>query len=141
MGSDMPGRTRTLLQAWCFAVILFGGVFALAAFPMTDGVARASLAAMGGAEPAMTDAMRFAVGLMGAVTMGWGFTLLAAVNATEPAAGRALWRGITWAAAAWYVVDSAISLRTGFALNVASNTLLFAAYLLAVRGTGAFQRS
>lgn len=140
----MTGTTRALMQAWCLAVILFGTVLALAAFPATDGIARAILAIMGGGEVPMTDALRFAVGLMGAVTMGWGFTMLAVANASaalDAVVARPLWRGIGLAFAAWYVIDSVISVRTGFALNAVSNSILFAAFLAIAARAGAFRRA
>ena len=64
--------------------------------------------------------------------------MLAAADASpESAAARSLWRGITYAVVAWYVIDSIISVRTGFALNALSNTLFLAAYLFVAGRTGA----
>lgn len=73
---------------------------------------------------------------MGAVTLGWGATVLAVVRGTGdmPAAqALALWRGITAALLLWYVVDSALSVATGFWRNALSNTVLIGWYLLLMR--------
>ena len=112
---------------WCGGVIVFGGVLAAGAFAPTDAPAMALLRLFGGHPPLLTTELRFAVGLMGAVSLGWGATLMA-VAATTPAIAPevvdALWRRVTWAVVAWFVVDSAISVATGFWPNAVSNAVL-----------------
>ncbi|WP_448582817.1 hypothetical protein [Thermaurantiacus sp.] len=49
---------------------------------------------------------------------------------------RPLWAGLTAALLFWYVVDSLLSVATGFPLNVASNSLLIAGFLLPVFDAG-----
>ena len=91
---------------------------------------------MGGAPGAAFDrAMRFSVGLMGCVTLGWGLTL-AAVAIAGPAPVR-MWRGVTLGVLIWFACDSTISVLTGFALNAASNAVLLAAYMVLAVGSGA----
>lgn len=80
-------------------------------------------------------AMRFSVGLTGALTIGWILTLMAAVQGAE-AVGPTLWRKIALAVLAWYVIDSAISVMTGFGLNAVSNTLLTIGFLIPVFASG-----
>jgi hypothetical protein len=122
--------------AWCWVVAVFGAVLATAGAPATEGVARAAFDLIGarehGAGLFSGETMRFSVGLMGAVTLGWGLTVLAIVHE----ATSRIWRGVTAAFGVWYVVDSAISLANGYPLNALSNTLLLAGYLAPVLATG-----
>ena len=75
---------------------------------------------------------------MGAVSMGWALTFYAAFSAAAAlgAQGQPAWRAVTVAVVAWYVIDSALSVATGFALNAVPNTLLLAGYLLPVWRSG-----
>ncbi len=139
----MTGFWRKAMMAWAAAVAALGVVLMGAAFGPTDGVTRLLFAVMGGAEPDMTPALRFSAGLMGAVTFGWALMVLAAASVSHlmaPEVCRLLWRRISWALAAWLVVDCAISLATGFALNVASNLMLTAAFVAIMAGAGVFGR-
>ena len=108
----MSNFWKTWMQVWCWGVILFGVVLAGAAFPATDGIVRTLYSILGGAPatPEMFDApgMRFSVGLMGAVTLGWGATILNLLPAIHQA-GAPAWRGLTLALAIWFVIDGVIS--------------------------------
>ena len=131
----MQGVWATWMKVWCWGVIVFGVVLATAAVPPADGLVRTlyTLFSGGGENAAAfdTNAMRFGLGLQGALTMGWGLTLLAAIRAGAP-----IWRELTAAVLVWYVVDSAISVSTGFALNAVSNTVLTIAFLIPVMASG-----
>lgn len=133
---------RGALLGWCAAVALFGLLLAGAAFEATDGFARFVFGLLGHGDTAFTPPLRFAVALMGAVTLGWGLTLAAVASdkGADPAAAPALWRRITWAAVIWYVVDSTLSVATGFAFNAVSNTLLLVALLAILSRAGVFAR-
>lgn len=122
---------RNWLRLWALGVALFGLVLAGAGLSATDGAARALLERMGGAPVAFDPPLRFAVALMGAVTLGWALTMLAAMRAagTMGAAARRLWRGLLGAMLVWFAIDSALSIATGFTLNAVSNSLLLALFL------------
>lgn len=139
----MHGFWKNWMTVWCWGVLAFGVVLALAATPATDGPARAVLALLGGgpAGAALLDqqAMRFGLGIQGALSIGWALTLLAARDAAD-VAGAPVWRGITVGVCAWYAIDSTISVITGFPLNAVSNTLLIATYLAPVLGSGVLQK-
>lgn len=126
------------LSIWAAGVTIFGLALAGGAFEATDGLTRALFTLFENPLPEALDSHhRFAIGLMGAVTMGWGMTYHAAFQALhrlDNAAG--LWRAITFASLTWFVVDSAISVATGFWMNAVSNTLLLVAYLIPVGKTG-----
>jgi hypothetical protein len=130
---------RNWLIGWCWAVIAFGAVLALGAFAATKAPVEALLGAMNPEATRPFDAsMRFAVGLMGAVSLGWGLTLHAAVRqalALDRDA-RGLWRGILTSVLIWYALDSSISVATGFALNAVSNTVLLIGLLVPLWRSG-----
>jgi len=127
------------MTVWCWTVLVFGAVLALVATPATDGAARLVFA-MISRDPASDTllaqpAMRFAMGLQGALTIGWSLTFFGMVRAAD-LGGAPVWRSMTVALAAWFLIDSAISIMTGYPLNAVSNTVLIAAYLVPVLGSG-----
>lgn len=129
----MSPRICSLLMIWSGAVALFGLVLVGGGFAPTAAATRTLLTIMGGGTALeMTAPLRFAVGLMGAVTLGWGLSLLAIASVShrlDPAVARTLWHRIAIGFGIWYVVDCIISIATGFALNALSNTLILAAFL------------
>jgi hypothetical protein len=133
----MNGKWQAQMQLWCGAVMVFGLVLMSGAFEATGQAANILFDILDGPGPVTWDpALRFSLALMGAVTLGWGATVLAVVRGTGdmPAAqALALWRGITAALLLWYVVDSALSVATGFWRNALSNTVLIGWYLLLMR--------
>ncbi|HEX8388300.1 MAG TPA: hypothetical protein VF636_04725 [Sphingomonas sp.] len=57
-----------------------------------------------------------------------------------PAAQAApIWRALTAAVVIWFVVDSTVSVATGFALNAVSNAAFLVAYLVPMLGAGALR--
>ena len=130
---------RKWLVGWCWAVVAFGALLTLGAFDATKGVVEELFGIMSPDATLNFDAtMRFSVGLMGAVSLGWGLTLLAAVRQAlllGPDA-RPLWSGILASVLVWYVIDGSISVATGFALNAVSNTLLLVGLLLPLWRSG-----
>ena len=125
------------------AVVAFGAVLCGAGFAATDAPSRWLLASMGGEPVAMTAPLRFAVGLMGAVTLGWGCAMLAAFRAAAMLGERAapVWRGLAAGMVGWFAIDSALSVATGFALNAASNAVFLLAFLLPLARTGVLRGS
>lgn len=130
---------RNWFTIWCFAIILFGVILAGAGLPATDGAATMAFALMGTVPGEWTSHLRFATGLMGAVTMGWGMTLLVATRAAIALGphGAPVWRGLIAAAGIWFLIDSALSIANGFALNAASNLLFVVMLLIGIFGSGA----
>lgn len=130
---------RNWFTTWCFAIILFGLVLAGAGLAATDGPATIAFGLLGSAPGEWTPHLRFTTGLMGAVTMGWGMTLLLLIRAAiaQGSQGAPVWRGLIAAMTIWYIVDSAISVVNGFALNAASNTLFAIMLIIGIVGSGA----
>lgn len=130
---------RLWLNLWCVGVFVFGIVLAGAAWEATSGPISALLARLHpDGDNSLTRAFRFGLGLQGALTMGWAVTMYAAFRAAVALgdAGTPFWRMVTVGLLIWYVVDSAISIVTGFGLNAVSNTLLVVAYLVPVLASG-----
>lgn len=137
----MPSIWKTWLNVWVGAVVIFGLVLAGGGLDATDQPVEVLLALLGGNAVEWTSQLRFSVGLMGAVTIGWGFTFAAAFAAAHRLGDAAapVWRMITVAVVVWFVIDGALSIATGFALNVAPNTALLVGYLLPLLVTGALR--
>lgn len=132
----MNGFWKTWMRVWCWGVVAFGGVLALSAVPALDAAPRFVLGLVGG-SPGLLDQseMRFAFGLQGALTLGWSVSMMAMVGLAHQS-GAPVWRSLTASLLVWYVIDSLISVATGFPLNAVSNTLLTAGYLAPVLATG-----
>ena len=135
---------RNWLTVWGWAVALFGLALAGAGLEATDGPTRLLFAVLNGPEALVLNAqMRFAVALMGAVTCGWALTLLVTFDAAHRlgAAGGPTWRGVMLSASVWYVIDSSLSIATGFGLNAVSNTLLMAGLLAPLLASGVLRKA
>ena len=126
-------------MVWCLGVLMFGVVLALVAVPGADGFARLIFVTFSSdpSNAALFDqqAMRFALGLQGALTIGWALTMYGMMNAAD-VGGAPVWRWLTTSLIIWYVIDGSISVSTGFALNAVSNTVLIVTYLAAILGAG-----
>lgn len=141
----MSSFWQTWLKLWAWGVILFGVVLASGTFAATDAMVRPLFALLGNPLAAEPDAHhRFSIGLMGALSIGWGATLLgifAAIPTLTPAAAAPFWRAVLGGTLVWYAVDGAISIATGFALNVVPNTLLLGLLCIALFKSGALRGS
>jgi hypothetical protein len=130
-------------SVWAIFVALFGLILAGGAFAATDGLTSALFNLFGNPLPADIDAHhRFAIGLMGAVTMGWGLTFFVAFGALfalEPAKAAPIWRNLLVVALVWYIVDSTISIATGIWMNAVSNTVVMALFLIPLFKSGAMR--
>ena len=136
----MSSFWRTWMTSWCWAVGLFGLILAGGAFAATSGPTRLLYGVLNASEPFATGvSMRFTLAVLGAVTIGWSLTLLAAIRAAgllDPRPAKPIWRLIAASVAVWYAIDSALSAATGFGLNIAPNTVFAAAFLVPMLRTG-----
>lgn len=138
----MPGIWRVWLQLWCVGVVLFGVVLALGGIPATEEPTRLLLDILNGSAPVeMTDPLRFACAVLGAVSIGWGITLHAAIDAAQRlgAAGGPVWRMTLIGVVTWFVIDSCLSVATGFGLNVIPNLVLLIGFLWPLHRAGALR--
>ncbi len=139
----MSAFWRAWLYVWSGLVTVVGLVFAGAGLEATDGLAEMALVLLGGGVTfEWTPHLRIAVGLMGAVTMGWGLSFAPLFMAAHRLGDQAapIWRFATLAVLAWFVIDSALSVATGFWLNAVSNTGLAIGYLVPVLASGVMRR-
>ncbi len=135
---------RKWLNLWAWGVIAFGAILALFAFPATELPSRLFYDLIQGSIGADPDRhFRFAMGLMGCISMGWGLTMLTCFKAAAMLEGeqaRQIWSGFTFAALFWFVTDSIASIYTGFPLNAVSNAVLVGLYLIPVVRSGVLRR-
>lgn len=140
----MSAVWRSWLNGWCVLVVVFGLVLAGGGLEATDGVAEMLFGILGGpGDLTWTPHLRFSVALMGAVTMGWGLTFFAMFTAAHLLGDGAttVWRLVTVSVVVWFVIDSALSVATGFALNAVSNTALLVGYFIPVLVSGVLRRA
>jgi hypothetical protein len=127
---------KNWLTIWCWGVALFGAGLAGFAFEQTQGFTSLFYSVIGNPVPADPSAhLRFAMGLMGCISIGWAITFAAAFRGAHQLTGeaaRGVWRLVTLAVAVWFVIDSLISIATGFPLNAVSNIALTVLYFIPV---------
>ena len=132
------------LLVWCWSVLAFGALLMTAAIPAADGAARALFVLFSdhSVDQAIFEqpAVRFGLGLQGALTIGWGLTMLGVLQVAETVRAP-LWRALTFALLVWYVIDSAISVSTGFWINAVSNTTFIVAYIAPILASGALRET
>lgn len=140
----MSAFWRAWLIVWCGSVVVFGLVLAGGAFEATSGPVRLIFEGLQGpGELDLDPAMRFSLAVMGGVSIGWAVTMLMVILAAIQLGDRArpIWVGLTVGLAVWFVIDSSLSVATGFGLNVVPNTVLIATYLIAVLASGRFKKA
>jgi hypothetical protein len=135
----LTGFWRSWMWAWCAATMGLGVMFLGAAWPETSFPARLyyMLAGReGGLEAQFSSEMAFTLGVLGAVLIGWGTTIIAMIRETKGGGAHWVWRGLTIALAAWFIPDTIISIATGFALNAIPNTVFVTTFLIPVLACG-----
>jgi hypothetical protein len=136
----MSSFWRNWMTGFCLATGLFGIILAGGGFEITSGPTRLIFDLLNGPGELRLDShMRFSLAVLGAVTIGWSLTLLAAVQAANQLGkrlGKPIWILVTASVVSWYVIDSSLSIATGFGLNAIPNTVFMAAFLLPVIRSG-----
>jgi hypothetical protein len=141
---EMSGFWRTWFIVWCVSIGIFGAVLSGGAFEATSGPVRLVLSSLHGPSAALFDPpLRFSLAVMGAVAIGWTVTLFfmigAAIDLKEK--GRPLWNAISAGMVSWFVIDSTLSVATGFGLNVVPNIALAGMYVVGLLGSGVLKKS
>ena len=136
----MTGFWRNWMTVWCLAVGLFGIILAGGGLEATSGPVVLIFSILNGpGEFELEPHMSFSLAVLGAVTIGWCLTLLAAVKAANQLnkqQSKSVWGMVTVSVVNWYVIDSILSIATGFLLNVVPNTMYITAFLLPVIRSG-----
>ena len=124
------------MTGWCVALGLFGMILAGSGFEVTSGPVRILFDVLNGpGELDLNPYMRFSLALLGAGTIGWSLTLMAIIrvaNQLEKQVSKRIWIGLAASIVIWYVIDSILSIATGFWLNAVSNTIFSATFLIPV---------
>lgn len=119
-------------------VILFG--LALVFFPAQmerffNWMLFASQTAVPIQEPPAVDYLRFVYGVLGAVMVGWGVSMVWVLIGPYGRGERAGWLALATPLAIWYVIDSSLSVTQGFWQNAVLNSLFAALFALPLAAT------
>ena len=109
------------------------------AIEATSGPVRFVLTTLHGPGTMVLDpTLRFSLAVMGAVSLGWTATLAVILRQAMALGdqGRGLWTAITAGLVTWFVIDSTLSVATGFGLNVLPNLILAGMYGVGLVGSG-----
>jgi hypothetical protein len=124
------------LTAWCGVLGVLGVVLAGAGTEATSGPVRLLFAVIGGpGELRLDPHMRLTLAVLGAVLIGWSLTLLGATRVARRLGrerARSLWSWVTVSLVGWFVIDSTLSMLTGFPRNAVMNTIFIVAFLLPI---------
>ncbi|MBL6761306.1 MAG: hypothetical protein ISQ19_01250 [PS1 clade bacterium] len=117
---------RLWIDVWCVGIMVFGLTLAAAGFEGYESSARMLLNQLNPLnQPVFNPVERFSIGLMGAVTLGWGLTLFYFFRAAEARnIGNKMYRELIVILVIWNLLDGFISYSTGFSLNIASNLVI-----------------
>jgi len=144
--SEIQGMSafwQAWFQFWLISMVVFALAVAGGALPATEAPFRLGLMLVNGGVPVELDpALRFVTGILGGVFLGWIVMMALALRqaATLGAAGRPLWQAATVGMLTWYILDSTLSVLTGFALNVVPNSLALVTFLIGIAGSGVLVR-
>ena len=121
----MSNFWRSWLDLWCYAIVVIGLALSGADFECYETFTDTLFRTLNlNAAPSFNNVERFSIGLMGAITVGWGLTLLYYIRmAHNNNEGNRVWRQLAFVVIVWYALDGYISYRTTFTLNIASNTV------------------
>ena len=140
----MSSFWRAWFTLWCISVGIFGLVLAGGALEATSGPVRFLLSTLNSETVITFDpVLRFCLAVMGSVSIGWAVTLYLMIIAAIDlgARGRPLWNAITAGMVSWFVIDSILSVVTGFGLNVFGNAVLAGMYLIGLGGSGVLKQA
>ncbi len=129
---------KTWLNLMCGVVVLFGLIMAGGALPATELPARLLFEWQNQGPLPIDRAARVSLGVLGGVMCGWGVTLYAAFGAAHMIGRPAtqVWRLVLASIIFWFVVDSSLSVLTGFALNAVMNVGFLIGYVLPIVASG-----
>ena len=126
---------RLWLVIWCWSVILFGAILVGGGLEATSGPTQLLFQFLNPGQAFVPDqTLRFSLGVMGAVSVGWGVGLMGAIQVATDLGdqGTKAWRWIMASALIWFCIDSPMSVATGFGLNVIPNIILLSGLLIPI---------
>lgn len=143
MGRKMTQHWRIWLGVWCLGVVLFGAALAGAAAEVTSAPALMLFALIKPNYVLEFDpTVRFLLAVLGGVTVGWGVTIYGMIRAALSMGerGRPAWLWLMFGMLSWFVIDSSLSVFTGFPLNAVANSVFLVGMLVPVLASGALKR-
>ena len=138
----MSNFWKIWLDIWCLTVIIFGGVLVSASITGFESGTKTFITLINPIDmPVFNEIERFAFGLIGAITMGWGVTFFYFFRAAHASnIGNKMYRQAFVVMIIWNLIDGYVSYRTGFALNIASNLLLSLGMVIPLYMSGKLRR-
>lgn len=128
------------IKATCASLGLLGLLLAGGAMDATSGPAKLYFQFMGDSSQLdLNPHMQVTLGVLGAVCIGWSITFFAtfqAANMLHGEAATSVWRTTLLGLTTWYIIDSTLSVVTGFWQNALVNTLFFASLVFPIIRTG-----
>lgn len=125
---------RNWLRGASILLILTGALTALIIIPALAGPTRAFAAAVFWptdlTAQAFSPVATLALGISGAVMMGWGTTIYVVATHGQGESFHWVRRAIVGGLLVWFLVDNIVSITVGATLNVASNTVFALVFLL-----------
>lgn len=140
----MSAFWRLWFMIWCASLGVFGLLLAGGAIEATSAPVRLMLSVLqGDGAVAFDPPLRFSLAVLGAVSFGWAVTLFLMIGAAIDLGSdaRPFWNAITAGMVSWFAIDSALSLVTGFGLNVLPNIALAGMYLTGLIGSGIMKQT
>ena len=135
----MNGIWKTWLDGWCWLVLGVGVMFAASAVRGLDAPTRLFYDAVSwpiDGQSTWTENVRFSASIIGALTIGWALTLIPLVKLAHASQGPNVWRALSFAVVAWYIVDSTVSVLAGVPGNAVSNTGFLLLFLVPILKSG-----
>lgn len=86
-------------------------------------------------DPAAVAYVRFVYGVLGAVMVGWGVSMLWVLIGPYGRGERAGWLALATPLAFWFVLDSSLSVAQGFWQNAVLNSIFAALFALPLAAT------
>lgn len=135
---------RTWMMLWALAVGGFGIVLILGALDATSWPVRTLFTFLRPDIPAdFTPHLRFSLAVKGPVTLGWCFTLIGVVKASDhlpDGTHKYIWGWVMLGVLTWFIIDSILSVATGFWRNTIPNITYVVAYLIPLFQSGVMRR-
>lgn len=136
----MSAFWQTWMKLWCLSACLVGIILAGAGFEATGSLARLYFVSLNGPiEFNLDENVRFSIVVLGAVMIGWGLTFWTAIyaaNQLKPEAAKPIWIMLTGSLFCWFLIDSSLSIHTGYWRNVIPNVIFVTTFSLPVLRSG-----
>jgi len=136
----MSNFWRNWMKLWCLSGALFGVILLGAAFDATMALPKFYFTLLEGPGGLVLDAnARISLVILGAVMIGWTLTLLTTIHAAnqlDHKAAQPIWFMLTGAMTCWFLIDSSLSVHSGYWRNTLPNLAFMATFLFPLIRSG-----